>query len=63
MSGYGNHATMQGITYEKGPLDNPGRSARVTKNLSSIIEVHEFFPGKTACDFSRGLISLMSLRV
>ena len=49
MSGYGNHATMQGITYEKGPLDNPGRSARVTKDLSSIIEVHGFLPGKTAC--------------
>ena len=40
MSGYGNNATMQGITYEEGPLGNPGRSARLENDLSSIIEVH-----------------------
>ena len=39
MSGYDNHATMHNIAYEDGPLGNLNRSARLRKDLSSIIEV------------------------
>ena len=39
MSGYDNHATMHNIAHEDGPLGNPNRSARLKKDLSSIIQV------------------------
>ena len=39
MSGFGNHGTMYDITYEEGPLGNPGGSARMSGSLSSYIRV------------------------
>ena len=39
MSGYDNHATLHGVTYEDGPLDNPGGSARVSGSRHSYLEV------------------------
>ncbi|XP_028404816.1 uncharacterized protein LOC114527381 [Dendronephthya gigantea] len=40
-SGFGNHASMNGIEYEDGPLGNPGGSARMTGSLSSYIRLHD----------------------
>ena len=41
MSGYNNHGTLHDVTYEDGPLDNPGGSARMSGSQNSYIEVCE----------------------